>query len=153
MKTSQPTIDDILHPFFDAKLAARLGITRQRIARVEQLLRECLESEGERVLIDRDRVVLATEREFASEGAFARTMHADDLVYVISIFLELPWLQSDPQLQRAQLAVAEWLTARLVNGRLMDHSDLACPLLDIRASIDRARRELDRERRERSRRR
>jgi hypothetical protein len=78
-------------------------------------------------------------------------MHADDLIYVIPIFLQQPWLQAEPLLQRAQLEIAEWLTARIVHDRLVDYGDLSCPLLEIRVSIDRARRELNRERRERSR--
>ena len=150
MTTSQPTIDEILRPFFDRRLEGTTGIKRQRIERVEQLLRTCLEAEGEQILVERDRTILAAERAFQAEGAFARTMRADDLAYVLPIFLEPPWLQPDRLLQRVQLHLADALTGHLVYGRLVTWDD-SCILWEIRGGIDRAKWELNRDRREKQR--
>lgn len=151
MTAQRLTINDLIRPFFDTMLVGSSGIKHSRIERVEALLRECLEVTGERVLVDRDRGVLAAEQQFNRVDAFARTMHADDLIYVLTTFLEPPWLQADPLLQKVQLTITERLTATILHDRLVVYSDLVCPLMDIGASLENARRRLNEDRRERAR--
>lgn len=134
MKTPEPHIDDILRVFFD----------RQHSRPIELLLRECLESEGERLLLPRDRVVLAAEREFSPEGAVARTMYAEDLLVLLSVFVREPWLHGDPATQREQLAITSALTAHVVRSGLVEYDGIGCLLLDIRSGLTHARRELNR---------
>jgi hypothetical protein len=142
MTLLRPTIDEILNPFFHLTLLGTTGIRRRRIEAVEGQLRRCMETEGDRILESEDLLVVASERAFAPEGAIARTMHADDLVFVLTIFVSPPWLVSDGLLLRVQLTIAERLTARLLHHRLVHYGDLSCPLLDIGAGIATARRDL-----------
>jgi hypothetical protein len=86
--------------------------------------------------------LLATEREFHPEGTLGRIARADDLIYVLSIFVEAEWLLSDVQDRRAQLRSIDRLTTWLLDSRLADSEDLSCPLLDVQAGIRRARRDL-----------
>ena len=146
MTDTRPTINHILTQFFAAEAEGMKGVRRQRVDRVERALRNCLESEGHRVLIDRDRAVLHAEREFDPDDAFARMMHADDLVFALPLFLEPLWLRADPSDRRIQLALVDKLTGYLLRGRLIDGKELACPLLDIWCAVERARAELRRER-------
>ncbi len=142
MTLLRPTIDEILNPFFLLTLQGTTGIRRRRIEAVEARLRRCVETEGDRVLESEDLLVVASERAFAPEGAVARTMHADDLVFFLNLFVSPPWLVADALLLRVQLTIAERLTARLLHHRLVHYGDLSCPLLDIGAGIDNARRDL-----------
>lgn len=150
MKPIRLTIDQILTPFFEANIASASGIKQHRISEVEVLLRDCLEAEGPRVLTTGDLQIVSAERDFQPEGAFARTMHADDLVFVLAIFTRPPWLAHEPALLRVQLAIAERLTATVLHNGLVDYQEVNCPLLDIDAAISQTLWELNRERRERA---
>jgi hypothetical protein len=144
MNTLRPRIDDILSEFFTRQLEGKSGLRRKRIERVNARLRECLESEGHRVLVTSDLVLVAAEREFHPDDAFVRTMHADDLVYVLNIFVRDPWLSDDPTDRRVQLHLTDALAGAVLGYRLIDRSDMMCPLLDLRAGIDAAQRQLKR---------
>lgn len=151
MTVPRPHIDDILTSFFARECEGTKGVTRQRTELVERLLRECLEAEGARVLVDRDRIMLAAEHEFQPEGAFARTMHADDLIFVLPLFVQPPWLHSEPLVQRIQLYLTDALTGHIMYGGLADYDQLICQLYDIRNGIDSAKWALNRDRRDRQR--
>jgi hypothetical protein len=146
MTKPQPTIDTILEQFFARQLAGRKGITLRRIEEVEENLRACLESEAHRILVTSDLLLLAAEREFDPTGAVGRVMHADDLIFVLSIFVQQEWMPLDPVQRRAQLRLVDALTGSLLGARLVNRDELCCPLLDIRAGIDRGRAELRRPR-------
>lgn len=139
MKTSKIHIDEILTSFFALQGAGQTPAARRRTLLVERALRDCLEAEGDRVLVTRDLVVLAAEREFDPVGAMARTMHADDLIYVLPTFLEPPWLQGTALMKRAQLTLVEHLTAQLLNNGTVKYDEVTCPLHEIRGRIDNAR--------------
>ncbi|WP_022887618.1 hypothetical protein [Glaciibacter superstes] len=151
MDTVQPRIDEILTSFFTERLIGATGMVRKRILRVEALLRECLESEGEEILVPADRVVLAAEREFGPSGAFARTMYAEDLVFVLCLFVKSPWLQGDRLLQPVQLQVVKALVTNISVRDLIDLHGLACMLLDIGADVRAATWNLNKDRREKQR--
>jgi len=145
MKQLRPHIDGILAEFFSRHLEGKAGLRRKRIERVEQRLRECLEMEGHRVLVTSDLVLLEAEREFHPDDAFARTMHADDLIYVLDTFVRDPWLSQDPTDRRVQLRVTDALAGAILGHRLVDRQQMMCPLLDLRAAIDDAQRALKKE--------
>lgn len=90
------------------------------------------------MLVTRDLVVLAAEREFDPVGAVARTMHADDLIYVLPTFLEPPWLQGTDLMRRSQLTLVSHLTAQLLRDGTVNYDEVTCPVHEIRARIDRA---------------
>ena len=148
MATARRTIDEILQPFFAAQANGKKGLTLRRIQEVERHLRLCGESEAERVLIASDLAVLAAERQFDPDGAVARVMHADDLVFILAIFVQPDWQPSDPVQRRVQLRITEQLAWNLVRRRLVDRSSLACPLIDIENAIERGREEVRRQQRE-----
>lgn len=95
--------------------------------------------------------MLEAEREFEAVGAFARTMHAEDLLFVLPLFLTSPWLLPMPLEQRVQLDLAEDLTAWVLHSGLVQREGRECLLMDIRGAVGRARWELNRAKRERQR--
>jgi hypothetical protein len=137
----RPVIDDILAKFFAAELEEEHGAARERIEFVDVTLRHYLEAEGKRVLTPDDLTLLRCEREFDADGAFARTMHADDLILAIAGYLGAV-APCEPLVLRAQLRTVERLIASVLAQRLVNAEDLVCALLDARAAIDRRRREL-----------
>jgi hypothetical protein len=148
MTTARHTIDEVLQPFFAAQTAGKKGLTLRRIQEVERHLRSCSETEAERVLIASDLAVLAAERQFGPEGAVARVMHADDLIFILAIFVQPEWQPVDPVQRRVQLRITEQLTAHLVRRRLVDRSSLACPIIDIEVGVQRGRDEVRRQQRQ-----
>lgn len=148
MTTTRRTIDEILQPFFAAQADRKKGLTLRRIQEVERHLRACSESEAERILIPSDLAVLAAEREFNPDGAVARVMHADDLIFILAIFVQPGWQPSDPVQRRVQLRITEQLAVLLIRRRLIDRSSLACPIIDIEIGIQRGRDELRRQQRQ-----
>ena len=139
MKKPQLSIDSLLTPFFDSQREHNTGVTVKRITLIEKLLRECLERDGERFLSGRDKVLLAAEREFRAEDAFVRTMHADDLIYVLPLFLQEERLQENPIVRRLQLQLIDALTGHIIYGGYALYDDLVCQLYEIRGGIDRAK--------------
>src|SRR5690554_4262994 len=148
MTTARHTINEILQPFFASQSASKKGLTLRRIYDVEVLLRRCIETEAERILVTADLAVLAAERQFDPEGAVARVMHADDLIFILTIFVQDEWQPSDPIQRRVQLRITEQLTAHMVRRRLVDRSSLACPIVDIEIGVQRGREEVRRQQRQ-----
>lgn len=142
---SNPAIDELLSQFFAVQQSGKKGVARQRIEEVERQLRACVEAEAERILVTSDLLLLASEREFDPAGAVARVMHADDLVFILSIFVEPGWQPSDPAQRQAQLRMTRLLTSYLLDHGFVSRKELCCPLLDIRAGISRGQAELRQE--------
>jgi hypothetical protein len=141
MSSNRPHIDEILVAFFDREREGKKGLTLQRIDLVERMLRQFLDAEGNRVLVDDDRILLEAEREFEPDGAFARTMHADDLVFALPIFLDSSDML-EPLDRRVQLRMADRLVGTILRGRLVNQDELLCPLLEARVAIDNGRAQL-----------
>lgn len=139
MQTQRPHIDEILTAFLSAQVKGKSGLRRSRLVAVDAQLRRCLEEEGHRILTDGDRSILELEREITAEDAFARTMHADDLLFGLGLFVSEPWLLPDRIDRGVQLRFAETLSTQLIAWRLIDQSDLSCALLDLRAAVRRAK--------------
>jgi hypothetical protein len=137
----RPVIDDILSKFFAAELEPEHGAARTRIEFVDFSLREYLEAEGGQVLVDDDLTLLQQEREFDPDGAFARTAHAEDLVFALAGYLNAVAPQ-EPLVLRQQLRTVERLIASVLAQRLVNAEKQMCALLSVCAAIDRGRREL-----------
>jgi len=148
MTTARQTIDEILQPFFASQTNGKKGLTLRRIQEVERHLRACGETEAERILVAFDLAVLAAERQFSPDGAVARVMRADDLIFILSIFVQPEWQPVDPVQRKVQLRITEQLTGYLVRRRLVDGSSLACPIIDIEVGVQRGRDELRRQQRQ-----
>jgi hypothetical protein len=144
---SEPTIRSILAEFFDEETAHKRGVIRQRNLAVQTMLGRYLELEGERTLTDPGVAILHAERAFEPNGAFARTMRAEDLLVALTGFLEPPWLAIDPLLRHRQLALTASLVDFLCRELLIDEWGASCFLLETRARIDRAKQALAEERR------
>ena len=135
MTTHTPSINEILTTFFAARVELATGIARRRIEHVERRLRDCCEADGERVLETDDLAIVAVEREFDPVAVITRTMHAPDLLFILTLFVKPPWLFDDRLARRAQLKLSSELTRFLVAHRLVDYADYVCPILDIGASV------------------
>jgi hypothetical protein len=142
MPTSRPSIDEILTTFFARERAAASGTRSQRVDRVEATLRRCLEVDCDRVLDDRGLSLLHVERIFEPAGAFARSMRADDLAFALLVFLEDRWLAADPSDRRLQVRMALRIVDFLLERRLIDERDLACPLVELKVQASRIRAQL-----------
>jgi hypothetical protein len=134
-KSHRPTIDEILTQFFAGLREGTKGLTLTRIMLIEQRLRECVEAEAARILVDSDLQILAAERQFDPINAVARTMHADDLVFVLALFVREPWLPEERVQRTRQLQVTEKLTRFLQYYQLIDRFSIACPLIDIEIAV------------------
>lgn len=143
----EATIRSILAEFFDEELFGKRGVIRQRTLAVQTMLRRYLELEGERILPEAQLALLVAEREFDPHGAFARTMHADDLVVALAAFMEPPWLAVDPLLRQRQISVALALLKFIDREMLVVEDGMECFVLETHAAIDRARRGLKEQRR------
>jgi hypothetical protein len=139
MKALHPTIDEILAQFFAEQFDGKRGLAVRRIAEVERRLRVCCERESDRILTDAERAVLAIERQFNPDGAVARIMHADPLIFFLSIFVKPEWLPPDPVQAKVQLRIVERLAGFLLRQGLIDRYSFSCPLIDIEIRIRRGR--------------
>jgi hypothetical protein len=134
-----PSIDEILTAFFAREHAAASGIRSRRLERIEAGLRRCLETDCDRVLDERGLSLLRVERVFEPEGAFTRSMRADDLVFALPVFLDDRWLQQDPADRRLQVRIALRIVDFLLERRLIDERDLACPLIELKVEASQVR--------------
>jgi len=142
MTNTPLTITSIISVFTDEQAGLSTGLARSRILAVAESLRRCVEAHGDQVLVTRDRTLVAAERAFDPRDPVARVAHADDLIYLLAIFVEPEWLPTDSPAVRAHLRYAERLMGWLVGHRLVHPDEVCCPLLDIGARIARARRQL-----------
>jgi hypothetical protein len=142
MAPPRPSIDEILTAFFAREHAASSGIRSERLHRVEGALRRCLELDCDRVLDERGLSLLRVERVFEPEGAFARSMRADDLAFALLVFLEDRWLEPDAGDRRLQVRTALRIVDFLLDRRLIDERDLACPLIELKVQAARVRAQL-----------
>ena len=136
---SRPTIDQILNDFFQAQLHRTRGENRQRIETVRRLLLQSLETDGERVLVDEDLALLEVERAFNPTNAFARTMHADDLLVFLPAFVTAPWLAEDLTLREKQIWICDALVKHLGASGLLGDDDYSCFFLEAQARVQGAR--------------
>ncbi|TBN56628.1 hypothetical protein EYE40_04010 [Glaciihabitans arcticus] len=142
MTNTPPTITTILTTFTDEQAGLSTGLARHRILAVAESLRRCVEAHGDQILVDRDRTLVAAERAFDPRDPVARVAHADDLIYLLAIFVEPEWLPGDSPSLRVHLRVVERLSQWVIEHGLVHPDEVCCPLLDIEARVRRARRAL-----------
>jgi hypothetical protein len=146
MTNERPTINDILVDFFTVEKEDKQPELRARFEAVEYQLRACIEKEAERILVDEDLELVHGERELSPGAAVARLGHADDLIYLLSIFVEPRWQPLDVSQRTIQLVLTRRLASWVVMRGLVDAEDLSCPLIDIQVAADRGAAEWRRQR-------
>jgi hypothetical protein len=142
MTHSRLPADRLLTDFFALHSADKRGASLARVRRVEAALRACLESEGSRILVAHDLEMLEAERQFSRTGAVARIAHGDDLIFVLSVFVEPRYLLVDVDDRRAQLSATKHLVEYLLTRCRLGARELSCPLLDIDYRLAESRRGL-----------
>lgn len=134
-----PTVDQVLASFLTASSSGKQAATIARYQRIDAQLRRYLEAAGHRALEDEGVQLLAMERSFQLQGACARIMRAEDLVYALAAFLYDPWLLPEPGDRRTQISqtarLAQWVCSR----GLVDSAENACAMIDFRIAADNAR--------------
>jgi hypothetical protein len=146
MTNERPTITEILHTFFAMEKADKQPELCARFEAVEHRLRSCIEEEAERILVDEDLELVRRERELGPGGAVARLGNAEDLIFLLSIFVEPRWQPLESAQRTIQLVLTQRLASYVVARGLVDAHGLACPLLDIRVAVDRGKSEWRRQR-------
>lgn len=139
METPRPNADLILTDFFDRKLEHARGIAEERILRVRARLAECIAAEGDALIEAADRRILEAERQFDPDTAFERTMHAEQLLWVLATFLLEEWSLPDPLARRVQLDVVAELTDEIVYTGLVCVGCESHSLFHIRDELAKAR--------------
>jgi hypothetical protein len=141
-KTSvpSPTISLLLHEFFADYKPGASPAARARIAIVRVDLDRHLEAEGPRILTTGQLAILASEKQFGSPAAFARTMHADDLYYALSLYLD-PASALDGLAERTtQLDVIAALAESLWSRRLVSNRNVSeCAAIEFDIGLQRGR--------------
>lgn len=135
-----PTIEELLFHFFARQAAGKTGKRLRRVQEVERHLREYLETAGHRSLTTGGLGILNLERQFHPDDAFIRCMHADDLLYTLTTFIEPAWLPDDRVQARVQVGIVEKLMKWLREHRLVTYADEASELQRLVVAIYRVKR-------------
>jgi hypothetical protein len=146
MTRNQPTIPEILDPFFAAQKVGAQPELITRFDAVERKLRTCIEQEANRILDDDTLALVEREREAHPEDAAARMMNGEDLVYLLSIFVTPRWLPEDLAQRAIHCVLTEQLTRFVIRRNLIDEHEHACILLEIGASVNRGKADWQRQR-------
>jgi hypothetical protein len=126
-------VDSTLTDFFALRRRGCAGARLERIRRVEEALRDCVECLAEDVLTTPELTLLAAEQQLRPLGAAARVAAPDALLEVLPAFLrQEQWRSADLDERRAQVLTAAALTRHLVATLT---GDLGCALIEIEAAI------------------
>ena len=138
-----PTISDLLDDFFVGyQPNATVGV-QARIDVVRNDLEQHLDLEGPRVLTTGQLAILATEKQFDPVGAFARTMHADDLYYALQHYLDVAHAFEEVSLRETQIDVVAALAETLWRKRLISERNVSeCTVIEFEIALKRGRDEL-----------
>jgi hypothetical protein len=138
-----PTISDVLDDFFGGYQRNASASVQARIDTVRIDLEQHLDLEGPRVLSADQLAILGLELEIDPVGAFARTMHADDLYYALEHYLDPAHAFRDPSLRETQLDVVAALATSLWTRRLVSARNVSeCTLIEFDIALKRGRDEL-----------
>jgi hypothetical protein len=142
-KTTQlhPTIADLLEHFFGSYKPAATGALRHNIDLVRSHLSQHLEVEGPRELTTQQLAILDADRAFDPVSAFARTMHAPELYYVLGGYLGSEFAMEPVAQRQTQIDVVAALASFLWSRRLISQNTVSeCALIEFDIAIERARR-------------
>lgn len=133
--TKPTTIEPFLTAVLERYRAGKSPAERDRIDRLDTLLRRCLEEVGTAGSCADCQRLLEAERVFDPVGAFARVMHVESLVYVLVYFVHAPWLRADPQLRDAQWRFVEVLLDAAESTAMPASDQLVDALVTLREHI------------------
>ena len=88
MTSANPSIADLFDVFFSELSVGQKPAAVGRTLAVREHLEAYLETHGPGVLTTGDLALLHSEQQFHADGAFVRTMHADDLLYALAGYLD-----------------------------------------------------------------
>jgi hypothetical protein len=135
-----PTISDLLDDFFVGYQPNAPITVQARIDTVRSDLERHLDLEGPRILTTGQLAILKTEKQFDPVGAFARTMHADDLYYALERYLQPAHALEDTSLRETQLDVVAALAESLWRSRFISaHNVSECTVLELELALKRGR--------------
>jgi hypothetical protein len=140
-----PTISDLLDDFFVRYQPNAPVAVQSRIETVRRDLDRHLDLEGPRILTTGQLAILETEKQFDPVGAFARTMHADDLYYALECYARPQHAFEDASLRETQLDVVAALAESLWRSRFVSSRNVSeCTVLELEIALKRGRDELKR---------
>ena len=130
----------LIDPFLTA-FVARLrravdAPNRGRIDYLDGLLRRFLEETTTRVSCAHCQTLLDAERVLDPEGAFARTMDLEDLVFTLGGFIHSPWLRDDPKMRIVQWRFVEALLIDIQQTPMHDCEELDMRYADLWGHIN-----------------
>ncbi|GAB3531145.1 hypothetical protein GCM10027403_01080 [Arthrobacter tecti] len=137
---NQISVDDILTRYFSGSASGKHPATVERYARVLLHLRLFLETEGDATVGADTVTLLNLERQFEPEGAFARVLGAEDLVFALPRFLSSHWLLTDFHDRLAQISLVSRLVQWLCSRQLVDSRWHRHAVMQTRAAAEKARR-------------
>lgn len=138
-----PTISDLLDDFFVSFQPNASVSVQNRIDSVRNDLEQHLDREGPGILTTGQLAILETEKQFDPVGAFARTMHADDLYYALEHYLDPAHAFEESALRETQLDVVAALAERLWRRRLVSADNVSeCTVMELEIALKRGRDEL-----------
>jgi hypothetical protein len=135
-----PSITDLLDEFFAGYQENAPAAVHARTTTVRADLEQHLELEGPRILTTGQLAILTTEKQFNPEGAFARTMHADDLYYALQRYLDPAHALDGLAERETQLDVIAALAASLWSRRLLSDRNVSeCTVMEFDIALKRGR--------------
>jgi hypothetical protein len=141
----KPTISDLLDDFFVGYQPNAAVSVQARIDTVRRDLEQHLDLEGPRILTTGQLAILKTEKQFDPVGAFARTMHADDLYYALERYLQPVHAFEETSLRETQLDVVAALAESLWRSRFISaHNVSECTVIELEIALKRGRDGLNR---------
>jgi hypothetical protein len=113
-------VDRLLGVFFMFCSADQEPATVERNERIHAHLRKFLDACGDDYVNLQQEQLLALERQFRPDGAFARLMHADELLTALPAFLSPVWLLPHRLDRKVQISLSSKLVHWVCTKRLVD---------------------------------
>lgn len=142
MTSGNQSIADLFDLFFSELCVGQKPAAVGRTLAVREHLEAYLESHGPGVLTTGDLALLRSEQQFRADGAFVRTMHADDLLYALAGYLDPDHRLPEANAARSQVVIVGKLAQWLWNRGLLDYDDLSCAIHELEGALSEARRAL-----------
>lgn len=139
-------MDDIIAAFF---LYARVGTSPEHClayVEMEYQLRSCIESEAERVLDADVFALVQKERAMRPKDAVAKHVSAEELILLLSVFVEPQWLSPNLAQRALQLVLTENLAQIILIKGLVPASKVESAMRTIHAASNRSSLDLRRQR-------
>ena len=133
-------ISELLDIYFGERCATAGTTVRGRLLRVRRHLETFLDEQAWRGLTEGDRELLRAEKELDPVGAFARLMHAEDLICAFYWWVQPEFRMTFDLDAKEQVRIAsqmiDWMHRR---GYVRYWRDMSCIILDVRHQVQLAR--------------